>query len=347
MNYHTNLHAFRLCWLLLTIPLCVSLVMAQSGRRISKPVSDQTSNEVLKIGTVEISLSVTVRDSLGKVVNGLQAEDFFIYDNGRRYQPVHFENRHLPVNLVLLLDASGSFFDDEAAIDKALLAFCRKLQPADRVAVMHFSDEISLDEDWNNQESSLREALKRNEHHSNKAAIYDALLLAAAKLSETEGRRAILLLTSGLNSAGQVRLNEALAAIQSVNASLYVLSETEAIANAIRGKSSNDEILAALPKLELAERNLTWLAEQSGGGIYFPLQLSSLDWMLAELADEFRAQYLLTYQPLDDIDEHPSSRRIEVLVQGGHKALARSNPAQRRLPNNSKLISSSSRLPRY
>lgn len=301
----------------------------------------------MKIGTVEIRLSVTVRDSLGKVVNGLRAEDFFIYDNGRRYQPTYFENRHLPINLVMLLDASGSFFDDEAAIHKALLSFCRKLQPADRVAVMHFSDEVSLDEDWNNQESVLREALKRNEHSSRKAAIYDALFLAAEKLRETEGRRAILLLTSGLNSAGQVRLSDALSAIQSVNAALYVLSETEAIANAIRGKSSNAEILASLPKLEQAERNLTWLAKQSSGDIYFPLQLSSLDWMLAELADEFRAQYLLTYQPLEDVDKHPSNRRIEVLVRGGHKALPRFNPAQYRSPSNSKLLSSSSRLSKY
>lgn len=344
MNDYTHIHGLRLCLLLLAITLCAASVAAQSGRRISKPASDQNGGEVLKIGTVEISLSVTVRDTLGKAVNGLRAEDFFIYDNGRRYQPMHFEHRHVPVNLVLLLDATGSFFDNEEAIHNALLSFRRKLQPADRVVVMHFSDEVSLDQDWSNEEVTFREALKRNEHRGNKAAIYDALLLAAAKLSETAGRRAILLLTSGLNTAGQVRLSEALAAIQSADAALYVVSETEAIASAIRGKSSNAEILASLPALDLAERNLTWLAEQSGGGIYFPLKLGSLDWMLAELADEFRAQYLLTYQLSADSNDAPGNRLVEVLVQGGHKAHARSGYSRRYVSAGSKLISSSPTL---
>lgn len=344
MNDYTHLQGLRLCLLLLAITLCAASVAAQSGRRISKPASDQNAGDVLKIETVEISLSVTVRDTLGKAVNGLRAEDFFIYDNGRRYQPVHFEHRHVPVNLVLLLDATGSFFDGEEVIHKALLSFRRKLQPADRVAVMHFSDEVSLDQDWSNEEVSFREALKRNEHRGNKAAIYDALLLAAAKLSETAGRRAILLLTSGLNTAGQVRLSEALAAIQSADAALYVVSETEAIASAIRGKSSNAEILASLPGLDLAERNLTWLAEQSGGGIYFPLKLGSLDWMLAELADEFRAQYLLSYQLSADTNDAPGNRLVEVLVQDGHKAHARSGYSRRNASAGSKLISSSPTL---
>lgn len=345
MNYNTDTHAFRIGLLLLAVLIAAVSVAAQSGRRISKPASVPGDNgDMLKIGTVEISLSVTVRDALGKAVNGLRAEDFFIYDNGRRYQPMHFEHRHVPVNLVLLLDATGSFFEDEDTISKALLSFRRKLRPADRVAVMHFSDEVSLDQDWSNQEVSFREALKRNEHRGSKAAIYDALLLAAAKLSETEGRRAILLLTSGLNTAGLVRLSEALAAIQSVDAALYVVSETEAIASAIRGKSSNPEILSSLPKLESAERNLTWLAEQSGGGIYFPLKLGSLDWMLAELADEFRAQYLLTYQLSADSNDAPGNRLVEVLVQGSHKAHARSGYSRRNASASSKLISSSPNL---
>ena len=337
MKDYTLTHGLRLGWMILFAWICVLPVAAQSGRRNSKPGSAQDNNgDVLKMGTVEISLSVTVRDALGKAVNGLRAEDFFIYDNGRRYQPIHFEHRQVPVNLVLLLDASGSFFEDQSAIGRALLAFHRKLSPEDRIAVMHFSEEVTLEQDWSNDETSFRDALKRNEHSSNQAAIYDALLLAAAKLSETEGHRAILLLTSGLNTTGKVRLGEALATIQSVNAPLYILSETEAIASAVRDKSSNAELLASLPKLELAERNLTWLAEQSGGSIYFPLQLNSLDWMLAELAVELRSQYLLTYQLLDDIEGLPANRRVEVLVRGGHKAVARSNRVQRKAPGNSK-----------
>ena len=343
------------------VAVCLAMSLpAQSGRRINKQparpdqnhtvtsdavtketvTSDAVTSDAVTIRTTEILLKVTVRDSLGQAVDGLKAEDFFIYDNGRRYEPLHFEQPQKRVDVVLLLENADGFLQESETIKNALLSFQQALKPSDRVAVMRFSDEIVLHQDWSNDRMMLAQTLKRGKRGGSKAAIYDALILAAAKLSETDdGRRAVVLLTSGLNTAGAANSGDALAALQSVDAPVYILSETEAIASALRqlqtkkltqtASGANTSANAtSLHLLETAELELTSLAEQSGGIIYFPLREGSLSWMLAQVADELRMQYQVSYQPAGDGDWTSEAHRIEVLVRGGHQTQA--HPASTR-----------------
>ena len=333
--------AARLIAAVSLMALCLSVALAQSGRRVkpqSAPEREEKDGAAITIRTEEVFLNITVRDSLGRGVDGLKADDFFIYDNGRRYEPLHFEAKRAPVKLLLLLDEAGGVFEDTETIVQAVLSFRRALDPEDRIAVMRFSGEIELTQDWRNDEAALARALKAKSLGAGKSAIYDALVLAAAKLNGVAGRRVIVLLTGGLNTAGGAGFREAMAAIQSAGARLYAFSQTEAIAAAIRrltpktrrapapGIQSHDND-ASLSVLAAAESELTALAEQSGGMIYFPLRESSLGWMLEQVAGDLRAQYLITYQPQEEAqgesDWLSNAHRIEVLVRGGHKTYVR------------------------
>jgi len=341
----------RLAAAALLAVFCLSLAPAQSGRRVKpqlapmreepvreEPVREEKDVMAITIRTEEVLLNITVRDSLGRAVDGLKADDFFIYDDGRRYESLHFEPKRGPVNLLLLLDEAAGLFADTETINQAVLSFRRALDPEDRIAVMRFSDEIELTQDWRNDEATLARALKVKSLGAARSAIYDALVFAAAKLNEVAGRRVIVLLTSGLNTAGRADLRDAMAAIQSVGATVYALSQTEAIAAAIRRPAANarrpaspgiqsPDATASLPVLAAAEAQLTALAEQSGGMIYFPLRESSLSWMLEQVAGDLRAQYLITYLPQEgargENDWLSSAHRIEVLVRGGHKVYVR------------------------
>ena len=103
------------------------------------------------------------------------------------------------------------------------------------------SSEIELTQDWRNDEAALARALKVKSLGAGKSAIYDALVLAAAKLNEVAGRRAIILLTSGLNTAGRADLRGAMAVIQNAGAAVYAFSQTEAIAAAIRSQEAQTQ----------------------------------------------------------------------------------------------------------
>jgi VWFA-related protein len=298
------------------------------------PTGADKNDESITIRTEEVFLQVSVRDALGIPVEGLKADDFFIYDDGRRYEPLSLETRCEPVHVALLVDETQGMFSDTGAISRAVLSFRYALGPSDRIAVVRFSDEIELVQDWSADETGLKRALQIRPRRTDKAAIYDALLFASSKLGEVAGRRVIVLLTSGLNTAGGAEFRDALAAIQAVNAAAYVFSQTEAIASAIRDRGAKSgstppgspaaETVAPLSTLAAAERELSALAEKSGGLIYFPTREKSFQWMLEQVASDLRAQYLITYAPHEEDGEGgwlTLPHRIEVLVRGGRRAV--------------------------
>jgi VWFA-related protein len=330
MKMTVSLQQILCVWLALWF--CASTALAQSGRKVSgSPVRPaDTEQNVLRIPTTEVQLAVTVRDSLGLTVADLQAADFLIYDDGKRYETAHCEYRHIPTNVVLLLDLSNGWLDEPEPLYQAVQAFQRTLAPTDRLAVLQFTDELILTQDWASAETALRKALRPALRPHGKAALADAVAVAAAKLAETAGQRVILLLTSGFNTAGLLDFTQAQLAVQNVAATVYVFSETEAFAAASRQTPERDrpssqaqEILRA--RLALAEMELTMLAEGSGGKIYFPVQERSLHKMLLETADELRGHYWLTYV-IDEEElglEHP--HQIQVLTRAGHQAYTRTS----------------------
>lgn len=319
----------------LTLLLGARTVPAQSGRQIVSVAekADEATQSVLRIATTEVQLEVTVRDSLGQAVTGLQCEDFLIYDEGKRYEPAHCVFRHVPSNVILLLDlSSGNVTETQW---QALLNFRRALASADRLAVLQYTDELVLTQDWSNDETALRKALRPALRANGKAALNDALTLAAAKLAETDGQGLVLLLTNGLNNAGLADFSQAQLALQSVGATVYVFSQSEALAVALRQpgpaaerrqRPSSEEILLA--SLAQAEAKLAQLAHLSGGKIFFPVQARSLGRMLLETADDLRGQYWLTYVLEEERGHLAGLQQIEVLTRAGHQTHTRAS-AQR------------------
>lgn len=341
-------------WLSLSLAVLslAAAVPAQSGRKVEKTakaaptvtapettvvVSGAQPADTIRIRTREVQIAVTVRDSLGQAVTDLQAADFVLYDNGKRYEPVAFEYRHTPVNVGVLLDESGNGFAERATVTQAVLSFAQQLVPTDRLAVWQFTDEVVLTSEGHRDAQALRKALRPALPANGKAALTDAISLAASQLTERPGRRVLLVLTSGLNTAGLTDFVQAAQVAQSAGVTVYVCSATEALAaslpttqpTATRAAEAANVALARL-QLARAEAELTYLAEASGGQIFFPLQARSLPWMLQSIARELRGQYWLSYVP----DEEPSAEAsltdassvlethlLQVLVRGGQQAV--------------------------
>lgn len=141
---------------LLLFPLLVFLFLASSApapwARAQSGVRPRTSSpaddDVIDVRTTEVLLPVSVRDSRGRPVNGLSANDFFIYDNGVRQQMASFNHRRVPANIILLLDASGSIFSQMRLIRDAASRFVRGLDAHDQVMVMQFADKVEVLQPW-------------------------------------------------------------------------------------------------------------------------------------------------------------------------------------------------------
>lgn len=319
--------------------------MAQSGRRNSTAGQSEANagaeaDDVVRVRTDEVLLPVSVRDWSGISVNGLNQDDFIVYDEGVRQQIGSFNRRRVAANIVLLLDASGSVFQQMRFIRQAAKGFVEGLLPEDKICVMQFAEKVELLQDWTAaaQQATLEKALDWRYHAGESTTFYDGLYLAAEdQLKKVEGRRIIILLTDGIDTAEKRRagFNDALNAVRRSDTSVYVVSLTGMLREMITrktGKSRTQTLLRGydpsqigryLSLIDASEKQLTALAAQTGGRIFLPLRDEDLAAAYRAIAEELRAQYIITYKPNPPVVAG-QWRRVRVLVlPGGYEVAAR------------------------
>ncbi|MCS7157089.1 MAG: VWA domain-containing protein [Blastocatellia bacterium] len=315
-------------WHVLLLLLVFGSAWAQSGRRlpVEKPKETKEPDEAaVTLETTEVVVPVTVRDRYGRLIRGLSRYDFTLYEDGVRQEITDFTVGTVPVNVVLLIDISGSVATEINDIRLAALAFLNALGPKDRVAIIRFNHKVEEVLDWETDKLRLQRALFQLPAVGN-TAFYKALYVAANKLKAVEGRRAILLFTDGVDTydgPDQKTFDEALEAVRRAEAIVYVISKTKAIRAFLKGERSpfilrpldpNDfYVRLYLQVLDQAEEQLIALAEKTGGRIYFPLEQSELKEAYAQIAEELSTQYILRYMPKNTTRDG-RFRRIRVMT---------------------------------
>ena len=308
---------------------------------LKKPLEQEvTLGDVISVMTTEVLLPVTVRDSNGRLVKDLTRNDFRIFEDNRE-QPVNdLTLREVPVDAVLMVDASSSVATNIEDFRRAAEGFAERLNADDRISLIKFDDRVELLQDWTRSRFQLRRALARIEPGMF-TRFNDALLLASREqFGDTKSRRAVIVLTDGIDSGrGTTTLAGALEALLRAQVTIYVVSNTEIsraakraeLDNLLNGSTSTvrfnqlriDDLKEGLKVLDQSEKNLEDLAVATGGRLYKPLTFQALDSTYAEVADELRHQYGLYYPPLNK-SRDGGFRRVRVeLTNPSYKAHTR------------------------
>lgn len=297
------------------LALLFLLAVNVAGQTSPPPTNpSRETEEVLKIDTQEVLLPVTVRDRSGQFVLNLKAEDFNIYEDNILQPITSFTLKHLPVHVVLLIDTSSSVTRELDDFKEAASNFAARLDPDDQISVIKFDDKVELVMDWTTNRNALRRALNRltTGMFTN---FNDALWLTARdQLNRIAGRKAIIVLTDGIDSGrGHKTQAQVLRAMQETEAPIYTVSKTEiqrrsesrdleflekdstVAANRIR----IDGIKLSLAALDQGEQWLAKLSEETGGRLFIPKSFDELGNVYQQVADELRSQYVIYYTPRD------------------------------------------------
>ena len=318
-------HKIRPFSCLLLFPLLLlfmSLVQAQGNRQANAapsptPDGDEIDEgDVISVSTSEVMLPVTVRDASGQLVTTLTREAFRVFEDGREQSLSDLALRRVPVDVVLMVDASSSAAANLDDFRRAVEGFAAKLSPDDRISLIKFDDRVELLQDWTQSRVQLRRSLRRIVPGMF-TRFNDALLLASREqLAHARGRHAVIVLTDGIDSGrGYTTLEMALRALLEAQATIYVVSNTEIERQ--KKREELDSLLASTPAnvrfnelrigdlreglrvLDVSERNLAQLTAATGGRLYRPLSFDKLDATYAEVAEELRHQYALYFTPLN------------------------------------------------
>jgi VWFA-related protein len=294
-----------------------------------QPEQEVSPGDVVSVDTTEVMFPVTVRDGSGRLINDLTRTDFRVYEDNRLQPLSDLALRQVPVDVVLMVDASSSVANNLDDFRRAAEGFAARLQTDDRISLIKFDDRVELLQDWTKSRFQLKRALNRIE-----AGMFtrfnDALLLASREQfsGATKSRRAVIVLSDGIDSGrGMASLEGALQSLIQSQVTVYVVANTE-IARASK-RAELDQLLSAtggaaqfnqlriedlregLRVLDRSEQNLAQLAAATGGRLYKPPTFDALESTYAEVADELRHQYALYFTPLNK-SRDGSFRRVRV-----------------------------------
>ena len=279
-------------------------------------IEDQEISEgdVISVSTTEVLLPVTVRDATGRLVTDLTQKDFRVFEDGREQPLTDIEIRKVPVDVVLMIDASSSVASNLDDFRRAVEEFAERLAPEDRVSLVKFDDRVELLQDWTASRVQLRRSLRRISPGVF-TRFYDALLLSAREqFQDAQRRHAIVVLTDGIDSQrGYASLEMAVSALLQSGAGVYAISNTEI--ERVKKRAELDTLLSTgtsavqfnglrigdlregLRVLDVSEENLKRLTEITGGRMFVPPSFSNLDSVYREVAEDLRSQYSIYYSP--------------------------------------------------
>ena len=281
-------------------PLLLTLLLLQA------PTSQAAS---FRVAANYVKVPVTVFDEKGKLLDDLDRKDFEVLDDGEPTPIINFVRDQAPINVLLLLDSSGSLKDELEEIKQAALLFAQSFTREDRISIISFSDETVLLTPWTNRLKKIRKGLNKLKK-GYRTAIYDALgETIKSHLSEVKGRRVIILLTDGLDNESLIPYDQILTRLIESQITLYIVSRTRLVDDKVRDservhflnqvmrnvlQDDGDFVDDYFRKKETAMVNL---AESTGGRALFPEVLADLGNTYAQVASELKHQYLLTFLP--------------------------------------------------
>jgi Ca-activated chloride channel homolog len=263
-----------------------------------------TSDAVTTIRAIsnEVNVVFTVTDKHGKRITDLKQSDFSVVDDNKA--PAEIRSFHaetnLPLQVGLLIDASSSVRDRFKFEQESATEFLNQtIRPRyDSAFVIGFDVTPEITQDFTDNTDLLAKGVHELRPGGG-TAIYDALYYACRdKLLKAPNnmpvRRAIILLSDGEDNQSHVTREEAIEMAQRADAIVYTIST-----NVSGTKGPGDKVL---------ER----IADATGGRPFFPFQIRDVSNAFAEIQDELRSQYDISYKPADlKADGH--YRTIEIV----------------------------------
>jgi Ca-activated chloride channel family protein len=284
----------RLGWTGIAISLVVGIALRLAAQE-DKP---------LRLDVKLVSLFVNVTDQKGAIIGGLTKDDFKITEDGRPQSIAVFERQsEMPLNLTLAIDTSSSTYKDRYIEQQAAKKFVRALiRQQDQMSVIQFNTFVEELAGFTNNVSQIDHGLDRM-RGAGGTALYDAIYAGSQALGKKDGRKVLVLVTDGGDTAKNSTYDDAI---------------EQALRNEVMIYSIIDVPIEASAGRDLGgEHALITLSEDTGGK-YFYVDAGGLEKAFARVSDDLRTQYMIGYYPHNQ-EPGRSFHKIQVTVPRASK----------------------------
>lgn len=277
------------------------------------PTPQKPEDTEITVESTLVPIPVTVLDANGRAVTSLALSDFELKIDGKAADIAEVTRSETPVRLAMLFDNSSSVVIAREFEKQAALKFFRRvIRPEkDLAALFSVATVTRLEQPFTAEISSLTRAIELFAEPTGATALLDGVIMAADYLSAVPGRRVIIIVSDGDDTASDATLEQSLRALQFANCQVYIVKTTDFENFKRTGSRRGNANIRQLA----AERRMMEFANQTGGMVHSPLDERELDEAFRQIIAALSQQYILSYYPDDKPEDRGQFREISLVVK--------------------------------
>lgn len=304
----------------------VSLAVAQGPRRDlgenirildetveGEPVdADPDDRFSLSIDVNVVNVDVIVTSRNDDPIAGLQKEHFRVFVDDVEQTVTNFSPTEAPLTVVVLLEFGQTFGYFMEDVRGPAWGFIQSLRPDDWAALISYDQNMEILTDFTRDRRELLSGLERLQIPTfRETSLFDALNFTLDRMEHIDGKKAILLLSTGVDTISRANYGETLERVGASNTVIYAIGMAQYARTVLEMRNQ----LGTLDRMTLnqAENQLRQFARASGGIAFFPRFQSEYYGIYETVGTQLRYQYSLGFVPTG-LEEDDDLKEITVEV---------------------------------
>lgn len=273
---------------------CAGVVAARRQSSDSQSSQNEKPNPQLLSTRVPLTvLHISVYDKDGKPVEGLAHDAFHVYEDKVEQKILEFDRKDERLRIGLLVDTSGSVFQEERPAKEALKRFVQVSNPQDKFFGATFADSVT-------PVATVQELIDSIDARGS-TKMRDALYFGLVELEDTRNfRKALLIISDGGDNSSRHTQDDLRKLVREAGVPIYALAGRDS-------RVDREQVAAGAHFLDE-------LCRVSGGRFVNVKELTEMPDLAAEVGTELRKQYMLGYYSSNGTND-PRWRKLEVKVQ--------------------------------
>jgi VWFA-related protein len=265
--------------------------------------------------TAMVTVKMLVQDPNGYFIPNIRRDNFVVYENGVRQHNATVEIEHAPVSLAVLMEWGGRYqalnnvLGDE--IPRAARQVLDELGRQDQIAIWRYGDRVEQIADFSKGHETLDQVLLTTRAPEfSETNFYDSLISTLRKLKPVSGRKALVLISSGVDTFSQTKYEDLLNAVRDSGIPIYVINTGPVLRRAVE-ISSHDGPYARID-WHRAESELQQIAKASGGRMYSVDSTFNLSGIYDDIMENLRVRYVIAYKSTSTEGDLNAARTVRV-----------------------------------
>lgn len=289
-------------------------VPSKLGRKEQTPLPEGLPTFRTDVTTVTVDVAVV--DNRGNFIPGIPGGNFQILEDKVPQKITGFSMGEAPMTVCMVIEWSGlwqSYWSETwYQTLSAAYGFLETLKPEDYVAVVAYDLRPEILSDFATDKRKAYEAMQRLRIAAySESNLYDAIVDTAERMADIEGRKAIVLISSGVDTFSKLNFGETRRRLQMAGVPIYAIGLMQALREWMDARG----YLGSIARLDFlqADNQMRTFASETGGMSFFPRFYGEFPAIFNNIAQALRNQYSLTYQPSNQAKDG-KFRKIEVAL---------------------------------